>query len=61
LINLAMEAAPRWNIKRLTDTYLSLSLGEIGREVGITSEAEVRSVVVSMVSRRRSILTTITP
>jgi COP9 signalosome complex subunit 3 len=44
-----MEAAPRWNIKRLTDTYLSLSLTEIGNEVGISSEPAVRALVISMV------------
>jgi COP9 signalosome complex subunit 3 len=44
-----MDTAPRWNIKRLTDTYLSLSLAEIGKEIGVESESAVRSLVIGMV------------
>lgn len=49
LINQAIERAPRWLIKKLTSTYLTLGLSDIGKEVGIDSEDEVRAIIVSMV------------
>jgi COP9 signalosome complex subunit 3 len=51
LVRLALAAAPRWHVKRLTDTYLSLSLAEIGREIGLAPEPAVRALVVSMARR----------
>lgn len=42
--------APRWLIKRLTATYLTLGLSEIGKEVGIASGYVTRMVVSDMVS-----------
>lgn len=49
LLKQALERAPRWSIKKLTETYLTLSLSDIGREVGIADEEAVRGLVVSMV------------
>ncbi|TFY50562.1 hypothetical protein EVG20_g11447, partial [Dentipellis fragilis] len=49
LLKQALERAPRWAIKKLTETYLTLGLGEIGREVGIRDVSEVRRVVLSMI------------
>ena len=46
----AIESAPRWLIKKLTATYLTLGLSEIGKEVGIASEDDTRKVVLDMVS-----------
>ena len=41
--------ARRWAIKKLTETYITLDLSDIGKEVGIEDENEVRSVIDSMV------------
>ncbi len=49
LLSRAWARAPRWSLKKLTRTYVTLSLGEIGRQVGIKSEEEVRDLVLSMV------------
>ncbi|KAH9946478.1 hypothetical protein B0H21DRAFT_417091 [Amylocystis lapponica] len=49
LINQAIERAPRWLIKKLTSTYLTLGLADIGREIGIDSEDEVRAVIMNMI------------
>lgn len=49
LVNQAVERAPRWLIKKLTSTYLTLGLAEIGKSVGITNLEEVRGTVLSMV------------
>lgn len=49
LIRQALDAAPRWNLKRLTDTYLTLGLAEIGKEIDVTDEDAVRELVVSMI------------
>lgn len=49
MLRLVVERAPRWAIRKLTDTYLILSLPEIGRAAGIDDVAEVRRVVLSMV------------
>jgi len=48
LLRLVVERAPRWAIRKLTETYLTLSLTEIGRAAGI-EEAEVRRIVLSMI------------
>ena len=50
LVQQAIDRAPRWSIKKLTATYLTLGLSEIGKTVGIESEEEVRKVVLDMVS-----------
>ncbi|EJD54221.1 hypothetical protein AURDEDRAFT_109958 [Auricularia subglabra TFB-10046 SS5] len=49
LVRQALARAPRWALRKLTETYVTLGLGEIGRAVGIESEAEVRAVVLSMI------------
>lgn len=49
LVNQAIERAPRWLIKKLTSTYLTLGLAEIGKSVGIADVEEVRAIVLSMV------------
>jgi COP9 signalosome complex subunit 3 len=46
----AIECAPRWALKKLTATYVTLGLADIARAVNIESEDEVRDVVLSMVS-----------
>lgn len=49
LLGLVVNKAPRWAIRRLTETYLTLSLSEIGRAVGMENFEEVRRVVLSMI------------
>ncbi|KAI9058652.1 hypothetical protein FKP32DRAFT_1596958 [Trametes sanguinea] len=49
LINQAIERAPVWLIKKLTATYLTLGLADIGREVGISSVEDVRSIILDMI------------
>jgi len=46
----AIERAPRWALKRLTATYVTLGLADIARAVNIESEDEVRELLLSMVS-----------
>ncbi|KIM86905.1 hypothetical protein PILCRDRAFT_815352 [Piloderma croceum F 1598] len=50
LVQQAIDRAPRWSIKKLTATYLTLGLSEIGKTVGIESEEEVRKVVLDMIA-----------
>ena len=50
LVHQAIDRAPVWLIKKLTATYLTLGLGDIGKEVGIDSPEEVRETILSMVS-----------
>ncbi|KAI0633148.1 hypothetical protein C8Q77DRAFT_1058791 [Trametes polyzona] len=49
LINQAIDRAPVWLIKKLTATYLTLGLADIGKEVGIEGEEDVRSIILSMI------------
>lgn len=51
LLNQALERAPRWLIKKLTSTYLTLGLAEIGRSVGISGIEEVRATILSMIEQ----------
>ena len=51
LVLQALERAPRWSIKRLTSTYLTLHLSDIANAVGIESVDEVRALIVDMVSK----------
>lgn len=44
-----IDRAPRWALKKLTATYVTLGLGDIARAVGIQSEDEVRALILSMV------------
>jgi len=50
LINQALEHAARWSIRKLTGTYLTLHISDIGQAVGIDSEDEVRALILDMVS-----------
>lgn len=49
LINEALERAPRWSIRKLTATYLTLHLSDIGRAVGIENESHVRTLIFDMI------------
>lgn len=49
LITQAMARAPRWVLKKLTSTYVTLHLSDIGRAIKIDSEDEVRALLLSMV------------
>lgn len=49
LVNQALERAPRWIIKKLTSTYLTLGLGDIAKQVKLECEEKVREIVVSMI------------
>lgn len=51
LINQALERAPRRSIKKLTSTYLTLSLAEIGKNVRISDVEEVRALVLKMIEQ----------
>ncbi|EMD31002.1 hypothetical protein CERSUDRAFT_120207 [Gelatoporia subvermispora B] len=50
LLNQALERVPRWLIKRLTSTYLTLSLRDIANDIGLDSIDEVREILVDMVA-----------
>ena len=45
----ALEHAPRWAIRKLTATYFTLSLAEIGKAIELADEESVREMVLSMV------------
>jgi len=49
LIQQAAQRAPRWVLKKLTATYVTLHLSDIGRAVKIDGEDEVRALLLSMV------------
>ncbi|KAJ7644431.1 hypothetical protein FB45DRAFT_784475 [Roridomyces roridus] len=49
LVMQAIDRAPRWTLKKLTATYVTLGLGDIARAVGIQSEDEVRALILSMI------------
>ncbi|KAI0698795.1 hypothetical protein C8Q76DRAFT_757488 [Earliella scabrosa] len=49
LIQQAIDRAPVWLIKKLTATFLTLGLADIGKEVGIDSVDEVREIILSMI------------
>ncbi|KAF7307639.1 PCI domain-containing protein [Mycena indigotica] len=49
LIQQAIERAPRWTLRKLTATYVALGLADIARLVGIPSEDDVRSLLLSMI------------
>ena len=57
LLRLVVERAPRWAIRKLTETYLTLSLPEIGRAAGIEDVEEVRRIVLSMVRSPENLYT----
>ncbi|KAF8198470.1 hypothetical protein BJ912DRAFT_26860 [Pholiota molesta] len=49
LLQQAIARAPRWVLKKLTATYVTLHLSDIGRAVMIDSEDEVRALLLSMI------------
>ncbi|KAF8964828.1 hypothetical protein BDZ97DRAFT_1918779 [Flammula alnicola] len=49
LLQQAIARAPRWVLKKLTATYVTLHLADIGRAVKIESEDEVRALLLSMI------------
>ncbi|KAJ7207529.1 hypothetical protein GGX14DRAFT_455661 [Mycena pura] len=49
LVTQAIDRAPRWTLKKLTATYVTLGLADIARSVGIQSEDEVRALLLSMI------------
>ena len=49
LIEQAIGKAPHWLIKKLTLTYLTLSLEDIASQIGADGEEPVRSMLVRMV------------
>ena len=51
-----MARAPRWVLKKLTSTYVTLHLSDIGRAIKIESEDEVRALLLSMVYKMVSSL-----
>ncbi|TFK72318.1 hypothetical protein BDN72DRAFT_792512 [Pluteus cervinus] len=52
LIQQALDRAPRWALKKLTATYLTLGLADIGKAVKIESEEEVRELILSMIESK---------
>ncbi|KZT10407.1 uncharacterized protein LAESUDRAFT_721772 [Laetiporus sulphureus 93-53] len=49
LIHQTIDRAPRWLIKKLISTYLTLGLADIAKEVSIDSEDEIRDIIVNMI------------
>ncbi|KAF5349126.1 hypothetical protein D9756_009493 [Leucocoprinus leucothites] len=49
LINQAIERAPRWALKRLIGTYVTLNLTDIARQVKLDSEDQVRDMLLNMI------------
>ncbi|KAF8607339.1 hypothetical protein BDV93DRAFT_468076 [Ceratobasidium sp. AG-I] len=60
LLKQALARIPYWAVHKLTKTYVSLSLGEIGEAVKISDEAAVRALVQTMISTNE-IAATISP
>lgn len=52
LVREVLENAPRWKLRTLTKTYLTLSLAEIGKEIGLEHPETLRSLVEDMVRDR---------
>ncbi|KAG6819781.1 hypothetical protein H0H93_008696 [Arthromyces matolae] len=49
LIQQALARAPRWTLKKLTATYVTLSLSDIAKAIRIESEDEVRELLLDMI------------
>jgi COP9 signalosome complex subunit 3 len=49
LINQAIDRAPRWALKKLIGTYITLNLADIARQVKIDSVDQVREMILNMV------------
>jgi len=52
LIVQAFRRAPRWMLKKLTATYLTLGIADIAKAIKVESEAEVRNLLLNMVRMR---------
>ncbi|KAH0835008.1 hypothetical protein J3R83DRAFT_10732 [Lanmaoa asiatica] len=50
LVLQALERAPRWSIRKLTATYLTLHLSDIAHAVGIENVEEVRALILDMIA-----------
>ncbi|KAG6876742.1 hypothetical protein C0992_011973 [Termitomyces sp. T32_za158] len=49
LIQQAFARAPRWTLKKLTGTYVTLSLSDIAKAIKIESEDDVRALLLDMI------------
>ncbi|KAG6860267.1 hypothetical protein C0995_013511 [Termitomyces sp. Mi166 len=49
LIQQALARAPRWTLKKLTGTYVTLSLSDIAKAIRIESEDDVRALLLDMI------------
>ncbi|KAI5117842.1 hypothetical protein M0805_008114 [Coniferiporia weirii] len=49
LVKQVLERGRRWAIKKLTGTYITLSMAEIGKAVNLPDEESVRAAVVNMI------------
>ncbi|KAF8066863.1 hypothetical protein FPV67DRAFT_1417482 [Lyophyllum atratum] len=49
LLQQALARTPRWTLKKLTATYVTLGLADIARAVRSESEEEVRELILSMI------------
>lgn len=49
LINQAIERAPRWALKKLIGTYVTLNLTDIARQVKLDSDDQVREMLLNMI------------
>ncbi|KAJ3573813.1 hypothetical protein NP233_g2184 [Leucocoprinus birnbaumii] len=49
LINQAIDRAPRWALKKLIGTYVTLNLTDIARQVKLDSEDQARDMLLNMI------------
>lgn len=56
LVREVLENAPRWKLRTLTKTYLTLSLAEIAKEIGMDVGPALRTLVEDMVSHTSSLM-----
>ncbi|KAG8832576.1 hypothetical protein FRC17_001087 [Serendipita sp. 399] len=49
LLKEVLDHAPRWKLRTLTKTYLTLSMSEIGKEIGMEDGAVLRALVEDMI------------
>ncbi|KAG6840314.1 hypothetical protein C0991_007464 [Blastosporella zonata] len=49
LIHQALARAPRWTLKKLTSTYVTLSLSDIAKAIKLPSETAVRALLLDMI------------
>jgi COP9 signalosome complex subunit 3 len=58
LLMQVVNTAPRWKLRTLTKTYLTLSIEEISKEIGMPNLNALRELVRNMVSNLYSLLST---